>query len=53
MRRGTQKDVFGMLKEAQFSDRFSGKINDHQAKVLARMFAPGPDGFDGGMSAEK
>lgn len=40
-------------KEAQLFDRFSGKINDRQTKVLARIFAAGPDRFDSGMSAEK
>ncbi len=31
----------------------SDKLNERQAKVLSRMFREGPEGFKGGMSAQK
>ncbi len=42
-----------LTKEAKLYDRLRGQINPRQEKVLARMFRVGPDGFIGGLSAEK
>lgn len=41
------------LRKSRFFDRFNPQLNPRQAKVLHRMFAAGPDGFVGGMSAKK
>ena len=40
------------ITKAKFYDRFRDQLNDRQAKVLERMFREGPDGFQGGLSAE-
>jgi Fic family protein len=34
-------------------DRLRGRLNPRQEKALLRMFREGPDGFEGGLSAEK
>ena len=41
------------IAKAHFYDRHRDQLNDRQAKVIARMFREGPDGFKGGLSAEK
>jgi Fic family protein len=41
------------LKKAKLFDRVRDRLNDRQLKVLQRMLKEGPDGFQGGMSAEK
>lgn len=41
------------IAKAHFYDRHRDQLNDRQAKVIARMFREGPDGFTGGLSAEK
>jgi len=40
-----------LIAKERLYDRLSGKLNDRQQKVLARMFHEGPDGFKGGLSA--
>lgn len=40
------------VAKARFYERFSGRLNDRQAKAVARMFREGVDGFKGGLSAE-
>ncbi|GGA94691.1 cell division protein Fic [Brucella endophytica] len=40
------------IAKAQFYDRFRGKFNERQEKVIARLFREGPVGFKGGLSAE-
>jgi Fic family protein len=40
------------IAKAHFYDRHRGHLNDRQAKVIARMFREGPEGFKGGLSAE-
>ena len=40
------------LAKARFYDRFRDRLNDRQAKVIARLFREGPGGFTGGLSAE-
>ena len=39
--------------ELRFWDIQGDKFNDRQARVLSRMFREGPEGFKGGMSAQK
>jgi len=42
-----------LVAKARFYDRFRGAFNERQEKVLSRLFREGPDGFVGGLSAEK
>ncbi|MBX9825877.1 MAG: Fic family protein [Xanthobacteraceae bacterium] len=48
----TIKRVDFYVAKAKFYERFRGKLNKRQHKVLARMFREGIDGFKGGLSAE-
>ncbi len=41
-----------LIQKAKMLESLSGKINPRQTKVLLRMFAEGPRGFKGGLSAE-
>lgn len=40
-----------LLAKTKIFDRLRGKLNHRQEKVLLRMFAEGPEGFKGGLSA--
>ncbi len=40
------------VAKARFYERFQNRLNDRQAKVVARIFKEGIDGFKGGLSAE-
>jgi len=40
-----------LLAKTRFYDRFRDQLNERQAKVIARMFREGLDGFKGGLSA--
>jgi len=40
-----------LLAKTKFYDRFRDQINERQARVIARMFREGLDGFKGGLSA--
>lgn len=40
-----------LIAKTRLFDRLRGAINERQEKALLRMFAQGPDGFDGGLSA--
>jgi Fic family protein len=40
------------VAKAKFYERMRGRLNERQAKVVARMFREGIDGFKGGLSAE-
>ena len=40
-----------LIEKTRMFDQLNGKINARQEKALLRMFAEGPDGFDGGLSA--
>jgi len=40
------------VAKAKFYQRQRGTLNERQAKVIARMFQQGIDGFEGGLSAE-
>jgi len=41
------------VAKAKFYEKFRDQLNERQAKVIARMFREGIDGFKGGLSAEK
>jgi Fic family protein len=40
------------VAKAKFYEKFRDKFNERQAKVVARMFREGIDGFKGGLSAD-
>jgi Fic family protein len=48
----TIKRVDFYVAKAKFYQRFRDKLNERQAKVIARMFREGIDGFKGGLSAD-
>jgi len=48
----TLKRVGFFIAKAHFYDRHRDKLNERQAKAIERMFREGPDGFNGGLSAE-
>lgn len=41
-----------LIDKAKLYDRLRGKLNERQEKVIERMFREGPDGFEGGLSAD-
>ena len=41
------------LQKAKFFDRFKTQLNERELKVVKRMLAEGPEGFEGGMNAKK
>lgn len=47
----TIEQVQFLIAKSQLLDRLRGQINPRQEKALLRMFAEGPDGFKGGLSA--
>lgn len=51
-----QKDTLGLIdfiiKKGKFFDSYSNRLNERQLKVVNRLFAEGPQGFTGGLSAE-
>jgi Fic family protein len=42
-----------LIVKTHFYDRHRGQFNERQGKAIERMFREGPDGFKGGLSAEK
>ena len=42
-----------ILKKSKFFNRFKNVMNDRQLKVVRRMLDAGPEGFEGGMNANK
>jgi Fic family protein len=48
----TLRQVRFLVEKTKTFDRFRGRLNERQRKVLDRMFREGPDGFKGGLSAE-
>jgi Fic family protein len=48
----TMRRVDFYLAKAKFYERLRDKLNERQAKVVARMFKEGIEGFKGGLSAE-
>ena len=49
----TERLVAFLIAKTKLFDRLRGTLNERQEKALLRMFREGPDGFTGGMSAEK
>jgi Fic family protein len=49
----TQKLIDFLIEKSKLYDRLRGKLNARQDKVIARLFREGPEGFTGGLSAEK
>jgi Fic family protein len=47
-----QETVDFLIGKTKFFDRFRGRLNERQEKVIARVFREGPGGFKGGLSAE-
>jgi Fic family protein len=41
-----------IIKKTKFFDKFGNKLNDRQKKIIIRIFAEGPQGFEGGLSAD-
>lgn len=41
-----------LITKAKFYDRYQPMMNARQQKVISRLFAAGPRGFDGGLSAK-
>lgn len=41
------------LKKAKYFDKYRNKLNERQLKSITKMFAEGPKGFEGGMTAKK
>lgn len=48
-----KEQIAFVLSKTRFWDTFAGRFNERQAKVLNRMLREGPEGFRGGMSAQK
>jgi len=51
--RQAKEQISYVLCKARFWDAFAATLNARQTKVLSRMLRAGPDGFKGGMSAQK
>lgn len=49
----SQLHIEFLLEKTKCFERLRGQLNSRQEKVLARIFREGPEGFRGGMSAEK
>ena len=49
----TEKQIEFSIEKTKLFDRIGSSINTRQQKVLLKMLANGPDGFEGGMSAKK
>jgi len=49
----TQKLIDFLIKKSKLYEKLRGKMNARQEKVIARLFREGPEGFKGGLSAEK
>ena len=41
-----------LITKTKFYDRFQPMMNERQQKVISRLFAAGPTGFEGGLSAK-
>ncbi len=48
-----QSMVDFIIAKTKFYDRFRSRLNERRSKVIARMMREGPEGFEGGLSAEK
>jgi Fic family protein len=50
--RATLERIDFFIHKTKFYDRFRGRLNERQEKVVARIFKEGTAGFKGGLSAE-
>jgi len=50
--KATRQRVEFIIEKAKLYERTAGKLNARQEKALARVFAEGPKGFTGGLSAD-
>lgn len=48
----TQSMIDFLIEKGKFFQRFEGKLNERQEKVVLRMFKEGVEGFKGGLSAK-
>jgi Fic family protein len=48
-----KEEVDFVLAKTRFYDTYGDQMNERQAKVVARMFAEGREGFEGGISTKK
>ncbi|KXV21720.1 Fic family protein [Gluconobacter japonicus] len=48
----TLQNIWFLIEKTRLLDRLWGKLNIRQEKALLRMLAEGPDGFQGGLSAQ-
>lgn len=48
----TQRLIDFLIEKTKLYDRIRDKLNERQAKAIARMFREGLEGFKGGLSAE-
>ncbi len=48
----SQQTVDLSIAKARFFEKYRGRLNPRQEKVLARLFREEPEGFKGGLSAE-
>ena len=49
----SQRLIDLLIEKSKLYDKLRGKLNERQDKVIARLFRAGPEGFKGGLSAEK
>lgn len=49
----TQRLIDFLIEKSKLYEKLRGKMNSRQEKIIARMLREGPDGFKGGLSAEK
>jgi len=49
----TQRLIDFLIEKSKLYDKLRGKLNERQEKAIARLFREGPEGFQGGLSAEK
>lgn len=47
----SQRLIDFLIAKTRLYDRVRGRLNDRQARAIARMFREGPEGFTGGLSA--
>ncbi len=47
----TQIRMEFLIKKTKFYEKYKDELNDRQEKVISRMFQEGPEGFEGGLSA--
>ncbi len=48
----SRRQIEFLIKKTKFFDRHRDQLNQRQIKVMLRIFQEGPDGFDGGLSAD-